>query len=124
GQDEAREMKREVVSLAPGVNVKLHEAFYSITSLHVRRVPEARIRIHCESLNETLVIAPHDWSNIWVYGMDIFMVGYATYEEMSQRATLLLPNSRTFQYERTHVKNLSLLVSKLKPIQKLWTAVS
>ena len=124
GQDEAREMKREVVSLAPGVNVKLHEVFYSITSLHVRRVPEARIRIHCESLNETLVIAPHDWSNILVYGMDIFMVGYATYEEMSQRATLLLPNSRTFQYERTHVKNLSLLVSKLKPIQKLWAAVS
>ena len=124
GQDEAREMKREVISLSPGVNVKLHEVFYSITSLHVRRVPEARIRIHCESLNETLVIAPHDWSNIWVYGMDIFMVGYATYEEMSQRATLLLPNSRTFQYERTHVKNLSLLVSKLKPIQKLWAAVS
>ena len=124
GQDEAREMKREVISLSPGVNVKLHEVFYSITSLHVRRVPEARIRIHCDALNETLVIAPHDWSNIWVYGMDIFMVGYATYEEMSQRATLLLPNSRTFQYERTHVKNLSLLVSKLKPIQKLWTAVS
>ena len=124
GQDEAREMKREVISLSPGVNVKLHEVFYSITSLHIRRVPEARIRIHCESLNETLVIAPHDWSNIWVYGMDIFMVGYATYEEMSQRATLLLPNSRTFQYERTHVKNLSLLVSKLKPIQKLWAAVS
>lgn len=124
GQDEAREMKREVISLSPGVNVRLHEAFYSITSLHVRRVPEARIRIHCESLNEKLVIAPHDWSNIWVYGMDIFMVGYATYEEMSQRATLLLPNSRTFQYERTHVKNLSLLVSKLKPIQKLWAAVS
>ncbi|HMV28336.1 MAG TPA: hypothetical protein PKE23_03060 [Anaerolineales bacterium] len=124
GQDEAREMKREVISLSPGVNVKLHEVFYSITSLHVRRVPEARIRIHCEALNETLVIAPHDWSNIWVYGMDIFMVGYATYEEMSQRATLLLPNSRTFQYERTHVKNLSLLVSKLKPIQKLWAAVS
>ena len=124
GQDEAREMKREVISLSPGVNVKLHEVFYSITSLHVRRVPEARIRIHCDALNETLVIAPHDWSNIWVYGMDIFMVGYATYEEMSQRATLLLPNSRTFQYERTHVKNLSLLVSKLKPIQKLWTVVS
>ena len=124
GQDEAREMKREVISLSPGVNVKLHEVFYSITSLHVRRVPEARIRIHCDALNETLVIAPHDWSNIWVYGMDIFMVGYATYEEMSQRATLLLPNSRTFQYERTHVKNLSLLVSKLKPIQKLWAAVS
>lgn len=124
GQDEAREMKREVVSLAPGVSVKVQNAFYSVTSLHVRRVPEARIRIQSEMLSESLVIAPHEWSNIWVYGMDIFMVGYATYEEMSQRATLLLPNAQTFQYERTHVKNLSLLVSKLKPMQKLLTAAS
>lgn len=119
GQDEAREMKREILSLSPGILVRSHEAFYSITSVHVRRVPEARIRIQCETLSEALVIAPHDWSNIWVYGMDIFMTGYATYEDMSQRATLLLPNSRTFQYERTHVKNLSLPVSKLKPIHKL-----
>ena len=119
GQDEAREMKRAVVNLAPGVNVKLHEAFYSVTSVHVRRVPEARVGIHCEALNELVLIAPQDWSNIWIYGMDIFMTGYATYEEMSQRATLLLPNSRTFQYERTHVKNLALPVSKLKPMQRL-----
>ena len=47
------------------------------------------------------------------------MTGYATYEDMSQRSMLLPPNSRTFQYERTHVKNLALPVSKLKPIQKL-----
>lgn len=119
GQDEAREMKRAVVSLAPGVKVAMNEAFYSVTSLHVRRMPEARVGIHCETLNESLLITPLDWSNIWVYGMDILMTGYATYEEMSQRATLLPPNSRTFQYERTHVKNLALPVSRLKPMQTL-----
>jgi len=87
GQDEAREMKRAVISLAPGTNVRLNETFYSVTSLHIRRVPEARVQIHCEGLNESLGIAPLDWSNIWVYGMDILMTGYATYEEMSQRVT-------------------------------------
>jgi hypothetical protein len=119
GQDEVREMKREVISLPPGVKVILNEMFHAITSLRVRRIPEARMGIHSETLNESLVILPHEWSNIWVYGMDILMTGYATYEEMSQRATLLPPNARTFQYERTHVKNLSLPVSKLKPIKKL-----
>lgn len=120
GQDEAREMKRVVVSLAPGVKVSLNESFYSITSLHVRRLPEARLALRMESMNETHIVAPYDWSNIWVYGMDILMVGYATYEEMSQRATLLLPNSKTFQYERTYVKNLAIPVSRLKPMQKLF----
>jgi len=119
GQDEAREMKRTVISVAPGGIAKLNEMFYSVTSLHIHRAPKTRINIHSEGLNETLVVAPLDWSNIWVYGMDILMTGYATYEDMSQRSMLLPPNSRTFQYERTHVKNLALPVSKLKPIQKL-----
>lgn len=122
GQDEAREMKRVVVSLPPGIKVSVNELFYSITALHVRRVPEARVGIRCERLDETHLITPYDWSNIWVYGMDIFMVGYATYEEMGQRAILLQPNSRIFQYERTHVKNLAMMVSKLKPMQKLFGA--
>ncbi len=121
GQDEAREMKRTVISLAPGVKVNVNEMFYSITSLHVRRLPEARVALRLERMNETHIVAPYDWSNIWVYGMDILMVGYTTYEEMSQRATLLLPNSKTFQYERTYVKNLALPVSRLKPMQKLFS---
>lgn len=122
GQDEAREMKRKVVSLPPGVKVTLDESFHSITALRVRRVPEARVGIRCEGLNEAHLIAPYEWSNIWIYGMDLFMVGYATYEEMGQRAMLLQPNSKTFQYERTHTKNLALPVSRLKPIKKLLDA--
>lgn len=119
GQAKAREEKRQVVSLPPGVAVRLNDEFYSITSLHVRRVPEARVGIRCESINEAHIIQPFEWSNIWVYGMDIFMVGYTTYEEMSQRASLLQPGAKTFQYERTHIKNLAMPVSKLKPMQKL-----
>jgi hypothetical protein len=120
GQDEAREMKRKGISLQPGVKVRLDESFYSITSLHVKRLPEARLGIRCERIKDAHIVAPHEWGNIWVYGMDIWMTGYTTYEEMGQRATLLLPNSRTFQYERTHVKNLAMPVSRLKPMSRLF----
>lgn len=120
GQDEAREMKRKGLSLPPGVKVKLDESFYSITSLHVRRMPEARIGIRCERFGEAHIVAPQDWGNIWVYGMDILMAGYTTYEEMGTRSTLLQPNTRTFQYERTHVKNLAMPLFKLKPMSRLF----
>lgn len=120
GQVEAREMRRVGVSIQPGVKVRLDEPFYSITSLHVNRLPDARLGIRCERMKETRIVAPHEWGNIWVYGMDIWMTGYATYEEMGQRATLLQPNARTFQYERTRVKNLALPVSKLKPMNRLF----
>jgi hypothetical protein len=120
GQDEAREVKRVGVSIQPGVKVKLDESFYSITSLRIKRLPDARLGIRCERMKEAHIVAPHEWGNIWVYGLDIWMTGYTTYEEMGQRASLLQPNSRTFQYERTRVKNLAMPVSKLKPMSRLF----
>ena len=48
------------------------------------------------------------------------MAGHIGYEEFGQRASMLLPNASTFQYSRTHVKNLALPVSKLKPMKKLF----
>jgi hypothetical protein len=120
GQDEARELKRKVLSLPPKVKVALDESFYSITALHVRRAPDARVGIHCEAIREALVISPLEWGNIWVYGLEIYLAGYISHEEFSQRADTLLPNSKVFQYDHTRVKNLSLPVSRLKPMQNLF----
>ncbi|MFN8412187.1 MAG: hypothetical protein U0Z26_07350 [Anaerolineales bacterium] len=119
GQDAGREGIRRVVSLPPKTKVSLTDSFYSITALHVRRVPEARIGLRCENIKEALVVSPLGWGNLWIYGMDIFLAGYLSYEEFGQRAKPLLPNSRTFQYEHTKVKNLALPVSSLKPLQDL-----
>ena len=119
GQDESREMKRKVLSLSPKVKVICDESFYSITSLHIRRIPEARIGIKCETMNETYLISPLQWSNLWVYGMDIFFAGTISYDEFSQQAKTILPNSKVFQYERTRIKNLSVPISSLKPMERL-----
>jgi hypothetical protein len=51
--------------------------------------------------------------------MDILLCGFLSYEEFSQNAKTLLPNSKTFQYETTRVKNLFVPVSNLKPMEKL-----
>ncbi len=117
GQDETRETKQVRVRLQPRSAVRVDENFYSISSLRAQSIPQARIAIRSEARRKTILIAPSAWSNLWVYGMDIFFVGGVSYEEMSQRAALLPPHARTFQYERTLTKNLSLPVSKLKPIQ-------
>lgn len=119
GQDEGRELKRMTISLPPKTKVKVDGAFYTITSLHVRRIPEARVGIRCEARTETYLIAPADWANLWVYGMDIFMAGYLNYEEFGQRARMLPPNSQVFQYARTKTKNLFVQVADLKPMRKL-----
>jgi hypothetical protein len=52
--------------------------------------------------------------------MEIFLAGYLSYEEFGQHAAMLAANSKVFQYEHTRVKNLSLPVSNLKPMKKLF----
>jgi len=120
GQDRAREAKRVTVSLPPKVKVRVEESFHSITSLHVRRIPEARVGLRCEAFSDPLLIPPAEWSNLWVYGSDIFLLGYMSYEEFGQRAKTLLPDSKVFQYERTKTKNLYVQAAELKPVGKLW----
>lgn len=119
GQDEGRRMKRKLISLPPQTKISVDENFYSINAVHVRRVPEARVGIKCEAIKEAHIVSPFDWSNIWVYGLDIFLCGFMLHEEFSQQAKTLLPNSKTFQYEQTRVKNLFVPISSLKPIGKL-----
>jgi hypothetical protein len=119
GQDEGRRMKRKFISLPPQTKITVSESFYTINAIHVRRVPEARVGIKCEAIKEAYVISPFEWSNIWVYGIDIFLCGFLLYEEFSQHAKSLLPNSKTFQYEQTRVKNLFVPVSELRPIESL-----
>ena len=124
GQGQSREMSRCVVSLPPKTKVTLDESFYSITHLHVRRMPDARIGIHCEAIKDAYIISPLQWNNLWVYGLDIFLAGYVSYEEFGNTAKSLLPNSKVYQYEKTRVKNLALPISRLKPMTRLLEASS
>lgn len=119
GQDEGRKMKRQVVSLHPKTKMTIHEDFYAISAIHVKRTPEARIGIKCDAIKDAYIISHFDWANIYVYGMDIYLCGFLSYEEFSAQAKTLLPNSKTFQYETTRMKNLCVPVSNLKPIERL-----
>ncbi|MHB8776877.1 MAG: hypothetical protein ACYC6R_03820 [Anaerolineales bacterium] len=119
GQDEGRELKRCTVSLLSKTKIMVNESFYSLASVHVRRMPDARVGLHCQAVKEAHIISPLEWGNIWVYGMEIFLAGFISRVEFSRRANPLLPNSKVFQYEHTRVKNLSLPVSNLKPVQDL-----
>lgn len=120
GQDEGRAVKRTAISLPPKTRITSDEAFHSITWLHVRRVPEGRIGIRCEAIREAHIVSPPEWANLWVYGMEIYLAGFISYEEFGRRAEPLPPNSRVFQYERTRVKNLGVPISSLKPMWKLF----
>jgi hypothetical protein len=123
GQDAEREIRSFVVELPPRTRVEIESGLFSISHLHIRSCPTARIGIHSSTRRETHMIGALEWGNIWVYGMDMVLAGYITREEFSRRASFIQAGSRVFQYNTTTVKNLAVPVSDLKPFSELFERV-
>jgi hypothetical protein len=119
GQDESREFLTRTVELQPRTRVEILDAFFSISSIHIKSSARARIGLRSETRKETYLINPADWGNIWVYGIDILLAGYIGRRDFSQQASFVQPGSRVFQYNRTRAKNLAVPVSDLKPLLHL-----
>jgi hypothetical protein len=123
GQDSGRGILTRTVNLPPKTRVTVDDPFYSVTAIHVKNIPSARLGIHCPAQKETQIISPLEWGNIWVYGINITLTGFISRGEFRQRAKLLAPNSRTFQYDHTKTKNLAVPVSELNPLPDLFARV-
>lgn len=119
GQDAELKFLMQEVSLPPQKRVTIANNFHSITALHARQIPAARLGIHSPSLGRTHVIPPLEWRNIWVYGMEIYLAGYITRAEFRRRASPIPIDSKVFQYSRTKAKNMAVPVSGLKPMHEL-----
>jgi hypothetical protein len=119
GQTEDRVFASERFLLPPLTRVISQMPFFSISSIHVDGPPAGRVGIHSTTRNETHVIQTGEWGNIWVYGMDLYLVGWISRAEFRQRAAVILPGSRVLQYDRTRVKNLALPVRELHSLNAL-----
>jgi len=119
GQTEDREFASERLVLPPLTRVEAATAFFSVASFHVQGPPGGRAAVHSPARRETHVIQPHEWGNVWVYGMDIYFTGWMSREEFRRRARAIPPGSRVLQYDETRVKNLAVDVRELKPLGQL-----
>jgi hypothetical protein len=119
GQDGNREFVSARLELPPKKRVVVEQGFHSLAYIHAQRRPEARIGLHSPARGEPYIIPAHEWGNIWVYGMDIFLTGWLTHEEYRRKGKVLNAGMRTFQYDRTRVKNLLVPIHELNPLRPL-----
>ncbi len=109
GQDQTHRKLSRLMTLPPKTRVTLDEPFYSITSLHAKSIPSARVGIHSSTIKEAYVISPLEWKNIWVYGMEIILAGYLTRGK--------------FRLRTKSAKSLSLPIAELHPLPELFVRV-
>lgn len=123
GQDSERNFITRSIELPPRQRIQVSADFHSLAYLHPESRPEGRIGIHSSAHKETYLVKPKTWSNIWVYGMDIFLAGWISRGEFRRRARLIHEGRRVFQYNRTRTKNLAVNVTDLNPLPELFELV-
>ncbi len=123
GQDLRREFITTSVVLYPHTRSVVDADFYSLAYLHAKSKPGGRLGVFSPSRKETYLIKSTDWSNIWIYGMDICLAGWISRPEFRRHASLIPEGSRVFQLDRTHTKNLAVSISELRPLAELFEHV-
>jgi len=123
GQNAGREFVSATLELSPNKRLPVEQSFTSLAYIQASRQPEARIGLHSPLRGEAHIIPAHEWSNIWVYGMDIFLVGWLSHEEYRRKGKVLNAGMRTMQYDRTRVKNLLVPMAELNPLRPLFSRV-
>jgi hypothetical protein len=119
GQNVEREFVTATLELPPKKRVPVEQSFHSLAFIHATRRPEARIGLHSPVHGEAFIVPAHSWGNIWVYGMDILLIGWLSHQEYRRKAKVLNVGMHTFQYARTRVKNLLVPMNELNPLAPL-----
>lgn len=123
GQDAERQFLSKKITLKPRERMETEAGFHTLAYVHVDKMPGGQVGIHSPVLEETHLIAPHDWGNIWVYGMDVILAGFLTRKAFRQKARELPVGSRVYQYNRTRTKNLAVPIAELQPLNDLFEIV-
>lgn len=123
GQDAERNFITEKITLEPLTRAFAVNTYYSLSYIHTPTIPDARIGIHSATKGEIYIVLPHEWGNIWIYGMDIWLAGYVTYEEFRRKAEPIMAGSRVFQYSETQTKNFAVKIEELRPLPELFERV-
>jgi hypothetical protein len=123
GQNASRQFLTHTLELLPNTRYNLDVDFFSVAFIQVKFKPNARLGIYSPSRKETYLIESNEWSNIWIYGIDIYLTGWISRLEFRQRAVLIKEGSRVFQYGHTHEKHLAVSIADLKPLSELFDHV-
>jgi len=119
GQDSGRESRSLQVEIPPKRRIQGDQTFFSVAYIHHQEVPTGQVGIYSPVKKQMHMVGESDWENIWVYGLDIVLVGYLPREEFNRRASFVHEGARVFQYDRTRTKNLAVNVCDLKPVSEL-----
>lgn len=86
GQKEDLRFETEWITLESGSKASLAIDFFSLAYLQTGSPLNKPVGVTSRLLRKTYWIYPHQWQNLWIYGLDIWLAGFMTCEEFRRRA--------------------------------------
>jgi hypothetical protein len=76
GQDGHQRYHTEQVKLEGRRRTEVETGLFAVGALGIDRLPVGPVGIHHPAGNQTLLIAPYQWGNVWLYVSRIVLAGY------------------------------------------------
>jgi hypothetical protein len=76
----------EQVVVEPQSWVQSQQRYSALSCLHAGPLPTARLEIRRAAQRSAYTILPLQWRNLWLYGREIILIGYLTFEEIWELA--------------------------------------
>jgi hypothetical protein len=108
----------------PGERHALPERFHALRYMRIQREPDGPLGLHSPALKETHIASMYEWGNLWVYGMDVYFLGYLTYGEYQRRAKFVPVGTSRFGIPSTTQSFWSVPVPVLRPLSDLFSRVN
>jgi hypothetical protein len=67
---------------------------YALLALHTLALPQAEILVASENRASPWRLRPGGWENIWLYGMEVLLLGWTTAGEFRRMSTMSPPSPR------------------------------
>lgn len=121
GLDKEHRFLTERLNLTSNETVNVRKAFFSLNYLQAEHLPVGTIELSNSLTRDKLRINPAQWGNLWVYGINIYLVGFITQSEFANRANPIYEDSPVLGPIRSTTAGLAISADQLNPIQELFS---
>ncbi len=121
GYNNNHELQIEKLEIRPqecGVSGKI---FDHLIYLHPDHVPDGAVTVYSTSRDKPLTILPHQWGNIWVYGVHIILCGSITISEVRRRIQGVSGSERKKPRTGLNQQHFRITIRELHPLDELFS---
>lgn len=120
GRGENGDLLTETICLKDAQPVQSQKEYFSLAYIRLHQSTPRTLTIHSPVMERPYQIGDYAWSNLWVYGMEIYLLGYMTRGGFHRSALFLPASHRALRGYNTRQVHLMMQAEELYSLSNLF----